>query len=95
MSRETYTLISRCLSGEKPERYYVAGVVERYQLSEGFSVIEDDLDLSDIPEDHCAWCLLDLPRGVLRGERDPADEAACRADHQMDQERDDRLTGDR
>ena len=23
------------------------------------------------------------------------DEAACRADHQMDQERDDRLTGDR
>ena len=86
----TYTLISHAGA-----LYYVEGDVERHQLSDSASILEDGIGYADLPEEYPTYCLLDLPRGVLANERDLDDEAACRADHQMDQERDDRLTGDR
>lgn len=85
----TYTLISHAGA-----LYYVEGDVERHQLSESASIIEDGIRSAELPDESPTYCLLDLPQGVLANERDLDDEAACRADYQMDQERDDRLTGD-
>lgn len=83
----TYTLISHAGA-----LYYVEGDVDPHQLSASASVVEDGIRSAELPDEHPTYCLLDLPQGVLTNERDPDDEAACAADHQMDQERDDRLT---
>jgi hypothetical protein len=72
--------------------YYVDEDVDPCMLSPKAELLADGIEL---PEGDTCDELLDLPRGALADERDPDDEAACRADHQMDQERDDRDTGDR
>jgi hypothetical protein len=74
------------------ETFYVEGDVEAHQLSPRAVLVADGIQL---PEGDGGCELLDLPRGALADECDPADEAACRADYLYDQERDDRLTGDR
>ncbi len=86
----TYTLITH-----QGMLYYVEGDVYPQELARDAEVLEDGIPEGRVPDEVGTYCLGDLPAHVLATPRDLDDEAACRADHQMDQERDDRPTGDR
>lgn len=76
------------------ERVYVEGDIDNGHLHARWaSVIEDSIRGVDLPPG--ADVRQDIPEEALPEVRDLEDEAACRADYQMDAERDDRLTGDR